>query len=437
MNAAHKMNVLIVGGGGREHALAWKVGQSSHVKQVYVAPGNAGTFLEPNTCNVPIDAEDVEALLAFALKERIDLTIVGPEVPLTLGIVDQFQQYGLPCFGPSAQAAQLEGSKDFTKKFLLRHDIPTAEFQTFEDLTLACEYIKGCNLPVVIKADGLAAGKGVIVAQTMHEAESALNDMLCNDKFGSAGKRIVIEQFLQGEEASYICIVDGQDFLPLAASQDHKAVFNGDTGPNTGGMGAYSPAPIVDRHLEDRILNEIIRPTVRGLQQEGIQYTGFLYAGLMIDESGNPSVLEFNCRLGDPETQPILFRLQSDLLDLIVAALDGKLESATASWDTRSALGVVVAADGYPGAYSKGQEIAGLDALDTEIVKVFHAGTALDENGRLIANGGRVLCVTASAENVSQAQAKAYEAVAQISMQNMHYRTDIGSKALNRRVDAN
>ena len=437
MNAVHKMNVLIVGGGGREHALAWKVGQSPQVKQVYVAPGNAGTFLEPNTCNVPIDAEDVEALLAFALKERIDLTIVGPEVPLTLGIVDQFQQKGLPCFGPSAQAAQLEGSKDFTKKFLLRHDIPTAEFQTFEDLTLACKYIKGCNLPVVIKADGLAAGKGVIVAQTMHEAESALNDMLCNDKFGSAGKRIVIEQFLQGEEASYICIVDGEFFLPLAASQDHKAAFNGDTGPNTGGMGAYSPAPIVDHHLEDRILNEIIRPTVRGLQQEGIQYTGFLYAGLMIDESGNPSVLEFNCRLGDPETQPILFRLQSDLLDLIVAALDGKLESATASWDTRSALGVVVAADGYPGAYSKGQEIAGLDALDTENVKVFHAGTALDENGKLIANGGRVLCVTASAENVSRAQAKAYQAVAQISMQNMHYRTDIGSKALNRRVDAN
>ena len=437
MNAAHKMNVLIVGGGGREHALAWKVGQSPHVKQIYVAPGNAGTFLEPNTCNVPIDAEDVEALLAFALKERVDLTIVGPEVPLTLGIVDQFQQNGLPCFGPSAQAAQLEGSKDFTKKFLLRHDIPTAEFQTFEDLTLACEYIKGCNLPVVIKADGLAAGKGVIVARNMHEAESALNDMLRDDKFGSAGKRIVIEQFLQGEEASYICIVDGENFLPLAASQDHKAAFDGDTGPNTGGMGAYSPAPIVDRHLEDRILNEIIRPTVRGLQQEGIQYTGFLYAGLMIDESGNPSVLEFNCRLGDPETQPILFRLQSDLLDLIVAALDGKLESTAASWDTRSALGVVVAADGYPGAYSKGQEIAGLDALDTEYVKVFHAGTVLDENGRLIANGGRVLCVTASAENVSQAQAKAYEAVAQISMQNMHYRTDIGSKALSRRADAN
>ena len=437
MNAAHKMNVLIVGGGGREHALAWKVGQSPHVKQLYVAPGNAGTFLEPNTCNVPIDAEDVEALLTFALKERVDLTIVGPEVPLTLGIVDQFQQNGLPCFGPSAQAAQLEGSKDFTKKFLLRHDIPTAEFQTFEDLTLACEYIKGCNLPVVIKADGLAAGKGVIVAQNMHEAESALNDMLRDDKFGSAGKRIVIEQFLQGEEASYICIVDGENFLPLAASQDHKAAFDGDTGPNTGGMGAYSPAPIVDRHLEGRILNEIIRPTVRGLQQEGIQYTGFLYAGLMIDESGNPSVLEFNCRLGDPETQPILFRLQSDLLDLIVAALDGKLEFTAASWDTRSALGVVVAADGYPGAYSKGQEIAGLDALDTEYVKVFHAGTALDENGRLIANGGRVLCVTASAENVSQAQAKAYEAVAQISMQNMHYRTDIGSKALSRRADAN
>ena len=429
------MRVLIVGGGGREHALAWAASRSSLVTRVYVAPGNAGTSLEPNTKNVEIGAEDVEALVAFALEKKIDLTIVGPEVPLTLGITDRFNDWGIRCFGPSAKAAQMEGSKDFTKKFLKRHGIPTAEFETFSDIAAANDHIDRSGAPIVIKADGLAAGKGVVVAGTVEQAKKAATDMLTNRSFGAAGEKIVVEDHLIGEEASYICIVDGEDVLPLAASQDHKAAYDGDTGPNTGGMGAYSPAPIVDHVLERRILDEIIEPTVRGLLSEGIRYTGFLYAGLMIDDAGNPKVLEYNCRLGDPETQPLVFRLKSDLIELILAALDGRLATVSADWDESTALGVVLAAKGYPGAYSKGALISGLDTGDIPDVKIFHAGTTFDSNLNLIATGGRVLCVTALASTVGQAQTRAYQAISEISMDNMHYRTDIGNKALNYSTD--
>ena len=424
------MQVLVVGSGGREHALAWAARQSDRVDHVYVAPGNAGTSLEPNTTNIAIGAEDVQSLLEFAIKNRIDLTIVGPEVPLTLGITDQFVDCGLRCFGPDANAAQLEGSKDFTKRFLKRHGIPSAEFRTFNDISAACQYIDHIGAPIVVKADGLAAGKGVIVAESADVAKKAATDMLINLRFGAAGEKVVIEDFLTGEETSYICIVDGEDILPLASSQDHKAVFDGDTGPNTGGMGAYSPAPIVDPEMEQRILDEIIQPTVKGLMKEGIRYTGFLYAGLIIDDRGNPQVLEYNCRLGDPETQPLMFRLRSDLIDLIVAAVDNKLATVRASWDDRAALGVVLSAKGYPGNYSKGNRITGTDAVESTDVKVFHAGTAFDSDGNLIADGGRILCVTALAPTVKQAQLRAYEMISQISMDDMHFRRDIGNKAL-------
>ena len=424
------MQVLVVGSGGREHALAWAARQSDLVDHVYVAPGNAGTSLEPNTTNIAIGAEDVQSLLEFAIKNRIDLTIVGPEVPLTLGITDQFVECGLRCFGPDANAAQLEGSKDFTKRFLKRHGIPSAEFRTFNDISAACQYIDHSGAPIVVKADGLAAGKGVIVAESADVAKKAATDMLINLRFGAAGEKVVIEDFLTGEETSYICIVDGEDILPLASSQDHKAVFDGDTGPNTGGMGAYSPAPIVDPEMEQRILDEIIQPTVKGLMKEGIRYTGFLYAGLIIDDRGNPQVLEYNCRLGDPETQPLMFRLRSDLIDLIVAAVDNKLATVRASWDDRAALGVVLSAKGYPGNYSKGNRITGTDAVESTDVKVFHAGTAFDSDGNLIADGGRILCVTALAPTVKQAQLRAYEMISQISMDDMHFRRDIGNKAL-------
>ena len=424
------MQVLVVGSGGREHALAWAARQSDLVDHVYVAPGNAGTSLEPKTTNIAIGAEDVQSLLEFAIKNRIDLTIVGPEVPLTLGITDQFVDCGLRCFGPDANAAQLEGSKDFTKRFLKRHGIPSAEFRTFNDISAACQYIDHSGAPIVVKADGLAAGKGVIVAESADVAKKAATDMLINLRFGAAGEKVVIEDFLTGEETSYICIVDGEDILPLASSQDHKAVFDGDTGPNTGGMGAYSPAPIVDPEMEQRILDEIIQPTVKGLMKEGIRYTGFLYAGLIIDDRGNPQVLEYNCRLGDPETQPLMFRLRSDLIDLIVAAVDNKLATVRASWDDRAALGVVLSAKGYPGNYSKGNRITGTDAVESTDVKVFHAGTAFDSDGNLIADGGRILCVTALAPTVKQAQLRAYEMISQISMDDMHFRRDIGNKAL-------
>ena len=424
------MQVLVVGSGGREHALAWAARQSDLVDHVYVAPGNAGTSLEPNTTNIAIGAEDIQSLLEFAIKNRIDLTIVGPEVPLTLGITDQFVECGLRCFGPDANAAQLEGSKDFTKRFLKRHGIPSAEFRTFNDISAACQYIDHIGAPIVVKADGLAAGKGVIVAESADVAKKAATDMLINLRFGAAGEKVVIEDFLTGEETSYICIVDGEDILPLASSQDHKAVFDGDTGPNTGGMGAYSPAPIVDPEMEQRILDEIIQPTVKGLMKEGIRYTGFLYAGLIIDDRGNPQVLEYNCRLGDPETQPLMFRLRSDLIDLIVAAVDNKLATVRASWDDRAALGVVLSAKGYPRNYSKGNRITGTDAVESTDVKVFHAGTAFDSDGNLIADGGRILCVTALAPTVKQAQLRAYEMISQISMDDMHFRRDIGNKAL-------
>ena len=424
------MRVLIVGGGGREHALAWAAGRSDLVDHVFVAPGNAGTSLEPNTSNIAIGAEDVEGQAAWALQNQIDLVIVGPEVPLTLGISNEFYRSGIKCFGPSAQAAQLEGSKDFTKRFLVRHSIPTARFETFYDAAAACEYIDEIGVPVVVKADGLAAGKGVIVAETVEQAKDAVNDMLRKRRFGPAGERVVVEDYLTGEEASYICMVDGEDVLPLAASQDHKAAYDGDTGPNTGGMGAYSPAPIVDDEMEQKVLDRIIRPTVEGLMKEGIRYTGFLYAGLMIDSEGNPQILEYNCRLGDPEAQPLMFRLKSDLIELILAALDDRLGTVTAEWDERTALGVVVAANGYPGSYAKGHSISGLTGLDSDEVKIFHAGTGFDAGGNLVSNGGRVLCVTALAPDVRQAQTQAYQTIEKISMDEMHYRTDIGNKAL-------
>ncbi len=424
------MQILVVGSGGREHALAWVARQSDLVDHVYVAPGNAGTSLEPDTTNIKISADDIQSLSTFAIENAIDLTIVGPEAPLTLGITDRFVERGLRCFGPYAKAAQLEGSKDFTKRFLKRHGIPSAEFQTFNEFSAACEYIDRRGAPIVVKADGLAAGKGVIVAGTADEAKEAAEDMLTNLRFGTAGARVVIEDCLAGEEASYICIVDGEDVLPLASSQDHKAVFDGDTGPNTGGMGAYSPAPIVDPELEQRILQEIIQPTVKGLMSEGIRYTGFLYAGLMIDDRGNPQVLEYNCRLGDPETQPLMFRLRSDLIELILAALDNRLATVSASWDERAALGVVLAAKGYPGNYSKGNRITGIEEMDSKDVKVFHAGTAFDSDGNLTADGGRILCVTALGSTVKRAQNRAYEMISEISKDEMHFRTDIGNKAL-------
>ena len=431
------MKVLIVGGGGREHALAWKIACSERVTEVCVAPGNAGTAGEHKVSNVPIGAEDIDGLTKFALDDSIDLTVVGPEVPLTLGIVDRFQEQGLRCFGPTRMAAQLEGSKDFTKQFLTRHDIPTARYQTFDDITLASNYVDEVGAPIVIKADGLAAGKGVVIAQTTGQAKQALEDMLQNNRFGAAGHRVVIEECLEGEEASFICIVDGEDIVPMATSQDHKRVFDGDRGPNTGGMGAYSPAPIVDAGLEEAIIERIFRPTVRGLLAKGIHYRGFLYAGLMISPSGIPNVLEFNCRMGDPETQPIMMRLRTDLVDLITAALDGNLGSITARWDELAAVGVVAAAGGYPGSYTKGSAICGLDKVESSRIKVFHAGTAESETGEVTVGGGRVLCVTALADDIVAARSDTYDALSNISFEHMHYRLDIGDRAIHRMSDTN
>jgi len=425
------MKILIVGGGGREHALAWKCAQSPAVSEVLVAPGNAGTALEPGVRNVPVGAEDIDGLLELAMAESIGLTIIGPEVPLVAGIVDKFQEKGLRCFGPSAAASQLEGSKAFTKDFLQRHQIPTADYRNFDNLEPALEYIREQGAPIVIKADGLAAGKGVIVAQTLAAAEAAATDMLGTGTFGDAGNRIVVEEFLEGEEASFIIITDGSHILPLATSQDHKARDDGDVGPNTGGMGAYSPAPVVTAEIEQRILEQVIQPTLSGMRDSGINYVGFLYAGLMITPTGIPKVIEFNCRLGDPETQPIMARLNSDLVALCEATLDGRLADQRAEWDPRAALGVVLAAGGYPSNYDKGERINGLPTSPNESAKVFHAGTRMDGED-VVTSGGRVLCVVGLGDSVADAQAVAYALTGKINWNNVYYRNDIGHRAISR-----
>ena len=425
------MEVLIIGGGGREHAMAWKVSQSPLVNRVHIAPGNAGTAKESKALNVAIDAGDIGSLVKYASQQKIDLTIVGPEVPLVQGIVDRFDEKGLRCFGPKKVAAQLEGSKEFTKRFLESNNIPTARYASFSNTDSAYQYIDNTEPPIVVKADGLAAGKGVIIAYTRQEAKDAVRSMLLEEQFGSAGSRVVIEEFLEGEEASFICMVDGEDVLPLASSQDHKAAHDGDKGPNTGGMGAYSPAPVLDASMCEQVMKTVIYPTVRGLLQQGIHYTGFLYAGLMIDSQRIPFVLEYNCRLGDPETQPILMRLESDLVEMCLNALDGKLNRTVVNWDDRTALGVVVAAGGYPGAYKTGAVISGLEVADSENVKVFHAGTQLDD-GNVVVSGGRVLCVTALAEDIAKAQSNAYGIAERISFVDMYYRKDIGYRAVAR-----
>ena len=426
------MKVLVVGGGGREHALAWQISQSARVDEVLVAPGNAGTTLEPGLRNVAVAADDVAGLVTLAKDESVDLTIVGPEVPLVLGIVDAFAEAGLRCFGPSAAAAQLEGSKAFTKDFLARHKIPTAAYGNFTDTDAAVAYIREQGAPIVVKADGLAAGKGVILAQTEDEAIAAVKDMLAGNSFGEAGHRVVVEEFLLGEEASFIVMVDGEHILPMASSQDHKARDNGDLGPNTGGMGAYSPAPVVTPEMHERIMREVIEPTVTGMATDGLPYTGFLYAGVMIDADGVPKVLEYNCRFGDPETQPIMMRLKSDLVDLVEAALDKRLHEVAAEWDERAALGVVLAAGGYPDAYRKGDVIAGLDAAAEMAGKVFHAGTAMDAEGKVVTQGGRVLCAVGLGDSVTEAQQQAYALVDQLSWDDVYFRTDIGYRAVAR-----
>ena len=428
------MKILVVGSGGREHALAWKCAQSPAVEEVLVAPGNAGTAIEPGLRNVPVGAEDIDGLLDLARAEAIGLTIIGPEVPLVAGIVDRFQESGLPCFGPTAAAAQLEGSKAFTKDFLRRHRIPTADYRNFDQLEPALEYIREVGAPVVVKADGLAAGKGVIVAMTLAEAEEAATDMLSAGAFGDAGSRIVVEEFLEGEEASFIVITDGKSVLPLASSQDHKARDEGDVGPNTGGMGAYSPAPVVTDNIEQKILDLVIRPTLAGLRKDGINYTGFLYAGLMITADGTPKVIEFNCRMGDPETQPIMVRLNTDLVSLCKATIDGRLAEQQADWDPRAALGVVMAAGGYPATYEKGAIIDGLPRLASDTCKVFHAGTTLSED-EVVTSGGRVLCVVGLGDSVASARDVAYAQVNDISWNKVYFRKDIGHRAIAREQD--
>jgi phosphoribosylamine--glycine ligase len=425
------MKVLVVGGGGREHALAWKMAQSPSVREVLVAPGNAGTAAEPNVRNVAVDADNISELLELAHRESVSLTVVGPEIPLVEGIVDCFAAAGIKCFGPRRQAAQLEGSKTFTKEFMLRHGIPTAEYQSFDALAPALAYVREKGAPIVIKADGLAAGKGVIVAQSVAEAEAAVRSMLEQDQFGIAGSRIVIEEFLDGEEASFIAIVDGENILPLATSQDHKARDDGDTGPNTGGMGAYSPAPVITDTVAERIMHEVMRPTVDGMKKDGCPYVGFLYAGLMIGNDGAPKVLEFNCRFGDPETQPILFRLRTDLVGLIEAAMEQRLDGESVEWDPRAALGVVMAAGGYPDNYRQGDVIEGLHECPAENLKVFHAGTA-EKDGRVVTNGGRVLCAVALGKTVAEAKTAVYELIGRISWPGAYFRTDIGYRAVKR-----
>ena len=425
------MNILIIGGGGREHALAWKAAQSPLADSIYVAPGNAGTALEPRLTNVDIGVEDIEALVAFAGESDIGLTIVGPEAPLVIGLVDAFEAAGLKCFGPSKNASQLEGSKAFTKDFLARHQIPTAAYGKFTETDEAIAYLHEVGVPIVVKADGLAAGKGVIITHDMETAEATVRDMLSGNRFGDAGSRVVIEEFLEGEEASFIVMADGEHILPMASSQDHKARDNGDRGPNTGGMGAYSPAPVVTPEMHERIMDQVIRPTVKGMATEGNPYTGFLYAGVMIDADGVPKVLEYNCRFGDPETQPIMLRMQSDLVAHCLAALDGRLDLEQTGWDDRAALGVVLAAGGYPSDYRKGDEISGLPKREQQGLKVFHAGTR-GQDGRVVTAGGRVLCATALGDTVAQAQSRAYELATQIDWEGVFYRTDIGYRAVAR-----
>ncbi|EOW9291365.1 TPA: phosphoribosylamine--glycine ligase [Vibrio cholerae] len=425
------MQVLIIGSGGREHALAWKVAQNPQVDTIYVAPGNAGTVLEHKVQNVNIGITDIPALVAFAQDKAIELTIVGPEAPLVIGVVDAFRAAGLPIFGPTQGAAQLEGSKAFTKDFLARHNIPTAAYANFTEIEPALAYVREKGAPIVVKADGLAAGKGVIVAMTLQEAEDAIQDMLAGNAFGSAGSRVVVEEFLDGEEASFIVMVDGENVLPMATSQDHKRVGDADTGPNTGGMGAYSPAPVVTQDVHDRVMREVIYPTVRGMAAEGNTYTGFLYAGLMIDSTGAPKVIEYNCRFGDPETQPIMMRLQSDLVELCQAAIAGKLDQVESKWDPRASIGVVLAAGGYPGDYAKGEVISGLPTQESAGQKVFHAGTET-QGDQVVTNGGRVLCATALGHTVLEAQQRAYQLADQIHWNGMFCRRDIGYRAIAR-----
>jgi len=424
------MKILILGSGGREHAFAWQCAQDARVTKVFVAPGNAGTATEEKCANVALDILDNAALVAFA-RANVQLTLVGPEAPLVNGVVDAFRAAGLPIWGPTAKAAQLEGSKAFAKDFLARHKIPTAEYQTFTDTNAALAYLRNKGAPIVVKADGLAAGKGVIVAMTLQEAEDAVTDMLTGNAFGAAGSRVVIEEFLDGEEASFIVMVDGKNALPMATSQDHKRIGNGDTGPNTGGMGAYSPAPVVTPEVHARVMREIIEPTVRGMAAEGNIYTGFLYAGVMIDETGQIKVLEFNCRMGDPETQPIMLRLQTSLVALMEAGIAGKLDTTRAEWDPRAAIGVVMAAGGYPGTVRKGDVIKGLPAADTPGEKIFHAGSAL-QDGKVVTQGGRVLCATALGTTVRAAQQRAYRLLENVSWPDEYHRTDIGWRAIER-----
>ena len=425
------MKILIIGSGGREHALAWKLAQSPRVSEVIVAPGNAGTATEAKCRNVAVKVTDIDGLLKLAQDEAVAVTVVGPEVPLVAGVVDKFREVGLRIFGPTAAAAQLEGSKAFAKDFLKRHGIPTAFYEVHTDVDAALAYLREKGAPIVVKADGLAAGKGVIVAMTLDEAEAAVRDMLSGNAFGDAGARVVIEEFLDGEEASFISMVDGRTALPMATSQDHKRVGDGDTGPNTGGMGAYSPAPVVTPEVHARVMREVVTPTVQGMIADGMPFTGFLYAGLMIDQAGAPKVIEFNVRFGDPETQPVMLRLQSDLIDLVEAAIDGKLHETEAQWDPRPSLGVVMAAEGYPDTPRTGDVINSWDAPDVDDTKVFHAGTRL-ENGSVVTAGGRVLCVCALGDSVADAQRKAYAELAGISWKGEFHRHDIGWRAIER-----
>ncbi len=430
------MNILIIGSGGREHALAWKCAKSEKVSKVFVAPGNAGTASETKMENIAIDVLDFEKQIDFAKKNAVELTIVGPEVPLVAGIVDAFESAGLRCFGPRQGAAQLEGSKEFTKDFLARHNIPTASYQAFSHVDPALAYVRDKGAPIVVKADGLAAGKGVIVAMDLATAEEAIIDMLAENAFGDAGARVVIEEFLEGEEASFIVIADGENILPMATSQDHKRAGDGDTGLNTGGMGAYSPAPVVTTEIYERIMEQVIKPTIKGMADEGNPYTGFLYAGLMISDDGQPKVIEYNCRFGDPETQPIMLRLESDLTSLCLSALDKSLDKCETKWDSRASVGVVLASGGYPGSYEKGNSISGLENCDSESSKVFHAGTKLLGDD-IVTNGGRVLCATALGETVSQAQKLAYEQARKIKWNDVYMRTDIAYRAIEREKSNN
>ncbi len=429
------MKVLVIGSGGREHALVWKFAQSPRVTEILAAPGNAGTAMEPKTRNVAVAADDLDGLLALAQSEGVGLTVVGPEQPLVAGVVDRFEAAGARCFGPRAAAARLEGSKAFTKDFLARHHIPSAAYETFDAPDAALDYIRSRTLPIVIKADGLAAGKGVIIAETFDEAERTVRGMLEQRTFGDAGARVVVEEFLRGEEASFIAMVDDTRIVPLASSQDHKTRDEGDRGPNTGGMGAYSPAPVLTPELHRRVMDEVMIPTVRGMSAEGMAYRGFLYAGLMIGPDSNPRVLEYNCRFGDPETQPVLARMRSDLTDLCLAAFDGSLDSINVEWDPRAALGVVLASGGYPGSYATGAPISGLDTNFGNDTLVFHAGTR-EDNGTIVTSGGRVLCVVGLGDSVASAAELAYSSAAHIDWKDVYYRRDIGYRAINRERDS-